>query len=152
MNIEIKIANKEDLKEILDLQHICYKENAIRYNDFNIQPLTQSLQELEEEFDRGLILKAEAEGKIIGSVRAYKNNNTCYIGKLIVDPSYQNRGIGQKLMKEIENSYSDVSRFELFTGFKDEKNIYLYNKLGYKVFKEEKLSPELTFLFFEKII
>lgn len=45
MNIEIKIANKEDLKEILDLQHIlCYKENAIRYNDFNIQPLTQSFR------------------------------------------------------------------------------------------------------------
>ncbi|WP_198936769.1 GNAT family N-acetyltransferase [Domibacillus epiphyticus] len=33
-------------------------------------------------------------GKIIGSVRAYEKEGICYIGKLMVQPAYQNKGLG----------------------------------------------------------
>jgi GNAT superfamily N-acetyltransferase len=79
------------------------------------------------------------------------NNEIVVDEKAIVHPDFQNKGIGTELMKEIERKFSKVSRYELFTGFKDEKNIYFYKKLGYKVFKEESLSNDLKLIFLEKI-
>ncbi|PKM93104.1 MAG: GNAT family N-acetyltransferase [Firmicutes bacterium HGW-Firmicutes-1] len=152
-NNQLKIENV-DLKElsiILELQKLCYKENAVRYNDYKIPPMVQTIEELQEEFSHGLILKAVEESKIIGSIRAYEKDNVCYIGRVIVHPNFQNKGIGRRLMNDIESSYPKCSKFELYTGFKDEKNIYFYRKLGYKIFKEELLSDKVKFLFLEKI-
>ena len=132
MDMEIKKAELSDLPEILELQKLCYQENARRYNDFKMQPLTQTMKELEDEFSRGVVLKAVEEAVIVGSVRAYEAGGACHIGKLIVHPACRDKGIGTSLMTEIEMSFPKVSKYELFTGHKDEKNIYLYGKLGYK--------------------
>ena len=148
--MDIKNAELGDLDKILELQKICYQENAIRYNDDNIQPLTQTLGDLEKEFNEQLFLKIEIDSKIIGSVRAFSKNNICYIGKLIVHPEHQNMGHGTKLMKEIERRFDKVQKYELFTGFRDDKNIYLYKKLGYKIFKENIINDNLKLVFMEK--
>jgi ribosomal protein S18 acetylase RimI-like enzyme len=148
--MDIKKAGFSDLNKILELQKICYQENAIRYNDDNIQPLTQTLDDLEKEFNEQLFLKIEKDSKIIGSVRAFSKNNICYIGKLIVHPEHQNMGHGTKLMKEIERRFDKVQKYELFTGFRDDKNIYLYKKLGYKIFKEKVINDNLKLVFMEK--
>jgi ribosomal protein S18 acetylase RimI-like enzyme len=88
---------------------------------------------------------------IVGSVRAYNHDDTCYINRLVVLPEYQNRGIGKALMNEIEKQFKTiVKRYELFTGSRDTRNQYLYNQLGYKPFKTEYLNSEITFVFMEK--
>lgn len=53
-------------------------------------------------------------------------------------------------MNSIENQFIHCERFELFTGFKSKKNLYLYNKLGYKEFKREKINDRLTLVYLEK--
>ncbi|HOF01674.1 MAG TPA: GNAT family N-acetyltransferase [Spirochaetota bacterium] len=148
--MEIKLAIFDDLNEILELQKLCYLENAERYNDNTIQPLTQSINEIQEEFKIQTFLKIMYNLKIIGSVRAFVNNDTCFIGKLIVHPDYQNIGIGKKLMLKIEKIFNSVKRFELFTGYKDEKNLYFYKKLGYSIFKENFVSNNIKFIYLEK--
>ena len=105
---------------------------------------------MEKDFERQTILKPTIDGKIIGSVRAYAEEGTCYIGRLIVHPDFQNQGIGMMLMDEIENLFNTCGRFELFTGNKSEKNLYLYRKLGYKMFKTEKITDRLTLAYLEK--
>lgn len=42
----------------------------------------QTLEEIEKQFKDHLFLKAVSENMIIGTVRAHKENGTCYIGKL----------------------------------------------------------------------
>ncbi|GAF91399.1 unnamed protein product [marine sediment metagenome] len=148
--MKIKDAKFKDLNCILELQKICYQENAIRYNDSNIQPLTQTIDDLEKEFSEQLFLKIEKNSKIIGSVRAFSKNNICYIGKLIVHPEYQNMGIGTRLMNEIEKRFGKVLKYELFTGYKDDKNICLYNKLSYKIYDEKAINDNLKLVFMEK--
>lgn len=60
------------------------------------------MDEIEYEFQKGMILKAEDEDNaIIGSVRDYLENGTVYIGKLMVHPEKQRKGIGTKLLLEI---------------------------------------------------
>jgi ribosomal protein S18 acetylase RimI-like enzyme len=95
-------------------------------------------------------LKALIKDLLVGSVRAHQEAETCYVGRLIVHPSYQNQGIGTILMKNIESKFKNVKRFEIFTGKSDKKNIYLYQKLGYNIFKNEFIDEKLTLLFMEK--
>jgi GNAT superfamily N-acetyltransferase len=66
-------------------------------------------------------------------VRAYVDkDNVCHVGKLIVHPDYQNRGIAKVLMNEIEKKFVTCSKYLLFTGEITPNTLYLYTKLGYK--------------------
>lgn len=145
----IENSDFQDLKEILELQYLAYQSEAILNNDFSIPPLLQTLEEVQEEFRNGTILKAVEDGTIIGSVRGRVQNNTLLIGKLMVHPSLQRKGIGTKLLQAIERAYPTL-RYELFTSNKSEKNLRLYERQGYKRFKEKQVSPDLTFIYLEK--
>lgn len=143
-------ANKSDLKTILELQYLSYQSEAKLFNDFSIPPLKQTYNEVEQEYQSGIFLKAiDENGEIIGSVRAYIDNDTAYIGKLIVRPDKQGQGIGTELLSAIEQN-CPVPRYELFTSDKSIKNIQLYERLGYTRFREQKISDELIFVYLEK--
>ncbi|HUL38197.1 MAG TPA: GNAT family N-acetyltransferase [Thermodesulfobacteriota bacterium] len=146
----IERATISDAEEILALQKLAYRSEAEIYNDFNIPPLVQTLESIEKDFENQIFLKALMDGRIIGSVRAYSKEGACYIGRLIVHPDFQNRGIGEKLMNEIERVVGTCKRFELFTGVRSEKNLYLYQKLGYKIFKTADITDQTTIVFLEK--
>jgi Predicted acetyltransferase len=150
--MEIVQAQPEDLAPILELQKVCYRENALRYNDFSIAPLTQTLAEFEKEYKSSLVLKAVEQSAIVGSIRASQKDGTCFIGRLIVHPDHQNRGIGKQLMIAVEKSFPAVDRFVLFTGHKDEKNLYFYDKSGYKPFRQEQIRDDFYLVFLEKRI
>ena len=146
----IKKAQKEDLEKILELQYLAYQSEAKLFGNMDIPPLKQTIEELYNEFQKGTILKALDDiGGIIGSVRAYQENGTVYIGKLMVHPEMQRKGIGTKLLLEIEREYPN-QRYELFTSTKSISNIRLYERLGYKIFKEETVSQELQFVYLQK--
>ena len=149
--ITIDKAQENDLQEILALQYIAYQSEAKLFNNMDIPPLKQTIEEVYDEFRKGTFLKAvDEKGVIIGSVRAYQENNTVYIGKLMVHPDMQKKGLGSKLLLAIEAKYPN-KRYELFTSTKSISNIKLYEKLGYKIFKKEAISQELQFVYLEKI-
>ena len=148
--ILIKKAQKEDLEKILELQYLAYQSEAKLFGNMDIPPLKQTIEELYNEFQKGTILKALDDiGVIIGSVRAYQENGTVYIGKLMVHPKMQRKGIGTKLLLEIEREYPN-QRYELFTSTKSISNIRLYERLGYKILKKETVSQELQFVYLQK--
>ena len=90
------------------------------------------------------------EGRIVGSVRTLLRNGTCCVGKLIVHPDYQNRGIGTALIKHLEHYHTRAVRFELFTGDRSLRNLYLYTKLGYREFRRERVNDKLGLVYLEK--
>jgi N-acetylglutamate synthase-like GNAT family acetyltransferase len=146
----IERAKVEDAKEILALQKLAYQSEAAIYDDYTIPPLMQTLEGIEADFERQVFLKASVDGRIIGSVRAHVRQETCLIGRLIVHPDFQNQGIGARLMGEIEKAFSQAKRYELFTGHLSERNLHFYQKRGYKIFKREKITEDLTLVFLEK--
>ena len=148
MNVEN--ATVVDAEQILELQKLAYISEAEMYSDYNIPPLIQTLEEIMKEFDEQLFLKATIDNTIIGSVRAYLQNSSCFIGRLIVHPNHQNRGIGTKLMCEIENRFSHANRFELFTGHRSEQNIKFYKKQGYNIIRIEQINDNLKFVYLKK--
>ncbi len=148
--IAIIAAEINDCREILELQQLCYRQEAEIYDDYSIPPLIQTLEELMREFESSTVLKAVHEKRIIGSVRARSNSDSCFIGRLIVHPDFQNKGIGTRLMNEIERRMRTPGRYELFTGEKSAKNLHLYKKLGYEIFKKGSLNDGLIMVFLEK--
>jgi len=146
----IKSAEYNDLEEILKLQYLAYQSEAILNNNFKIPPLLQTLEEIQNEYNNGIFLKAVTEtDEIIGSVRGYCKLGTMYIGKLIVHPYEQGKGIGSKLLLSMEQQHADL-RYELFTSSMSLRNLRLYEYLGYQRFKEEQVTDELKFIYLEK--
>lgn len=150
ISVKIDFAKENDLIEILNLQKEAYLQEAKIYNNFEIQPLRQTVDSLKTEWENGVVLKATSNGIIIGSVRGQLTDRVCKIGKLIVKPEFQNKGIGKLLMKEIEEKFCQAKIFELFTGHKSEKNLALYKKLGYKEYERETISDNLHLVYLRK--
>jgi len=146
-------ANEDDLPTILNVQKKAFLEVVKKFNLKSLPALEQSLESLTIDFSKGMILKAAVGNTIVGSVRAYTNNDTCLIERLVILPDYQNRGIGKALMNVIEARHTNiVRRYELFTGLRDSRNLHIYDRMGYKPYKTEKLNDEVTFVFMEKSV
>ncbi len=151
--MKIELAKIEDAPDILALQTLAYRSEAEIYNDFSIPPLTQTLEDLRDEFNTHMVYKALLDKDLVGSVRTQVKGNTCYVGRLIVHPRIQNQGLGSLIMAFIEkHTGGGVQRFELFTGHRSLRNLYLYRKLGYKEFRRERINDSLQFVFMEKNI
>jgi ribosomal protein S18 acetylase RimI-like enzyme len=148
--MKIENAVISDAEEMLSIQRLAYRIEAAIYNDYSLPPLLETLNQVQNDFQTKTILKATENSRLVGSVRARSKDGTCFISRLVVHPDFQNRGIGTRLMNEIESRFSDAKRFELFTGSKSKRNIHLYQKLGYRIFKEERASDRVMLVYFEK--
>lgn len=146
----IERAGLEDAPTILGLQKLAYESEARLYQDWNLPPLRQTLDSLRAEFESNCVLKALADGRVVGSVRAREVDGVCHVGRLVVSPELQGRGLGTRLMRAIEAEFPGAGRFELFTGSRSTANIRLYERLGYQRSREQVLSPAVTLVFLEK--
>ena len=105
-DVIITDANFEDARAILSLQKRAYIQEVEKAgDDYGIPPMRQTLSEMEDDFKHYVILKAMKQSLIVGSVRAKMNDEICYIGRLIVEPIFQQKGYGAALMKSIEERF-----------------------------------------------
>ncbi|MBR5090182.1 MAG: GNAT family N-acetyltransferase [Ruminiclostridium sp.] len=148
-NYRIEKAEYNDLPEILKLQYLAYQSEAALFGTQDIPPLKQTLEEVVDEFNAGIILKLVTDNRIIGSVRTKEQGGTAYIGKLMVHPEHRCKGYGSVLLSEIEKCFPD-KRYELFTSTRSKDNIRLYEKNGYTAFTSKKINDKLEFVYMEK--
>lgn len=149
--MKIVKAEKKDLEEILKVQHAAFTREAEEFNDFNIEPMTQTVDILEKEYQTNIFLKAvDEEDKIIGSIRGYIKDGTSYIGKTFVHPDYQGKGIGTKLIHTL-GTINQAPRYEINASIRCPQNIRLYEKLGFVRFKETKTENN-GFVYLEKFV
>jgi GNAT superfamily N-acetyltransferase len=144
------LALVRDAEDILKLQYLCFQRKAALYDDYTIPPLKQTLANLLLEYDTHRILVARSGGEVIGSVRANVRDEACCIGRLIVHPRLQQRGLGSRLLQAVEREFPEASRYELFTGTRSESNVRLYGSCGYQPVHTEMLSPGVEIVVMEK--
>jgi methyltransferase (TIGR00027 family) len=148
--LAICAATTEDAAEILALQLLAYESEARLYNNWTIPPLTQSLESLRLQIENETVLKAMEGTAIIGSVRGALGQGVCRIGRLMVHPRHQGRGIGTQLLHALERIFPAAAQFELFTGSRSEGNIRLYLKSGYVVTGTRPGPDEVTLIVLSK--
>lgn len=148
-DLEVERATSEDAGELLVLQRAAYVSEAQLYNNPHLPALVQSLQDLAAEIASILVLKVRIGHRIVGSVRVRANNGISEVGRLIVAPDMQGRGIGTALMNYVHsNQLPETAHFEVFTGHLSEANLRLYRTLGYTETRRQTLdaSVELVFM------
>jgi ech hydrogenase subunit C len=148
--IVVEKAVPENAEEILAVQKSAYSSEAELYNDRSLPALNQTLAELRADFARRIFLKGVVNGKIVASVRGYAADGTGFISRVIVHPYFQNRGLGSRMIGEMERHLAGVGRFEIFTGHRSERNLHLYGKHGYKPFRREPFSKTVEWVYMEK--
>ncbi|WP_307218147.1 N-acetyltransferase [Microbacterium sp. SORGH_AS_0888] len=72
-----------------------------------------------------------------------------HIGRLVVAPDLQGRGIGTTLLREAERT-SGAQHFELFTGHLSQANIRLYEREGYSRARQVTLHPGVELVYLQK--
>jgi ech hydrogenase subunit C len=140
-----------DAPEILALQKIVYQNEAELYDDWTLTPLRQTLEEMRADFESKVFIKAVVGGKIVGAIRGYMaEGGTGHITRLIVHPYFWQRGIGTRLVREMESCLPQARRFETFMGQKSRHTMEPYKRLGYAPVRQEKVSERRDRVFFAR--
>lgn len=143
-------ACESDLPQILALQKAAFESEARLVENWDIPPLTQTIEELAEDLRTGVILKAVDEQTLVGTVRAHLADGTARIGRLAVLPQRQGSGYGSALLRAILSAIK-ADRYELFTSAKSERNLRLYEKFGFIPCKKAQTANGVALVWLEKI-
>ena len=152
MDLIIRRAEQVDIPVLLQIQKKAFTVQAELYDAYDIPPMIETIEDVDLTSENLVVLVGVIDGKIVGSIRVVFGDNDAEIKRLSVMDEYQGRGIGRKLLSEAEKQCKDLSRIWLFTGGQSYKNINLYKKAGYHVFKEEYWKDNFTLIYLEKII
>ncbi|WP_448617564.1 GNAT family N-acetyltransferase [Geodermatophilus sp. URMC 65] len=128
--------------ELLTLQRAAYVTEAQLYDDVRLPALVQTPDELTDEFAQGTCLAALAGSRLVGAVRTRERDGVLHVGRLVVAPDLQGRGIGTRLLLAAERS-TTPPRAALFTGARSTANLRLYRRHGYVETAREPVRPGL---------
>jgi RimJ/RimL family protein N-acetyltransferase len=149
--LPIGLARPDEAAAILELQRLAYRSEVARYPRDDIPPARQTLEELQAQMAGWTFLVARLDGAVVGSVRArVRDDGTADVGRLIVHPRLQGRGLGTRLLVAVEAALPAARRFELFTGHRSARNLALYERLGYRRCGERRVSDTLSLVYLAK--
>ncbi|WP_309127921.1 GNAT family N-acetyltransferase [Microbacterium sp.] len=129
--VEIGPIRVEDAGEVLTLQRAAFVSEAQIYGSADMPPLTQTLEQVQEELRDGIGWTARIDGRLVGALRARRDGDLLLIGRIAIAPDVQGEGIGRMLLDVAETS-TDAVESELFTGSLSEANLRLYLRCGYR--------------------
>lgn len=150
--LNYEFAKETDIKELYDLQLRAFESEAEMIGSRNVPALMETHEHSLADFHNWTVLvKRDDSGAIIGAVRYKKVDGHIDVGRLMVAQEHRNRGVASDLLRAVEEVTGE-STFELYTCTKSYTNIRLYERLGYRTFKEEQGERELIFAYMRKIV
>jgi GNAT superfamily N-acetyltransferase len=121
-----------DAGEVLTLQRAAYVTEARAHGDLDLPPLLETLDETRAALT-GLSWGIREAGRLVASVRLTVTGPVAVIGRLVVAPDRQGRGLGGSLLRFTESEApAEVITFRLFTGSKSAGPLHLYARHGYR--------------------
>ncbi|MBT2762177.1 GNAT family N-acetyltransferase [Paenibacillus sp. ISL-20] len=133
-------AIKSDAPKLAEIQKASFDDESKHFNNNEIcGPLGYDSVSWQEEMMQNCeYYKVLYNGEIIGGVMIFIESNQVHnLGRIFIDPNYQNQGLGKKVMKEIEGSFPDSAKWWLDTPRWSVKNHHFYTKCGFTKVREE---------------
>ena len=148
----IRVATVADAAAIAELTRRAFAQQAALYDDDTLPPLADTAASVTAEIGRGVVILVaeDADGSMVGSVRGEQTDRICRVGRLVVDPAQQERGIGRLLARAVEKRFPRAERFVIFTGHRSAPALRLYESLGYVREREEYVHERLSLVFLGK--
>jgi len=145
--IEIRTATPADAAAIADLTHRAFASQCELYGIADLPPMADTADSVRAAMIGGIVLVALDGAQIVGAVRGELREGVCHIGRLVVEPTAQRRGIGRSLAMSIEMHFPAAERFEIFTGHRSAAPLRLYESLGFRRERVEPVAPGLELVF-----
>ena len=155
MEVELVRVSIEDAELVWNMQLKAFEALLIKYQDFDVspgnEPLEKVIERLKQPFTYYYLIKMD--GMAVGAIRVVDRKDETSrkrVSPLFVLPEYQNKGIAQWALSEVERIHGS-ERWKLDTILQERGNCYLYEKMGYKVTGETKaVNERMTLVFYEK--
>jgi len=136
------LAVLSDAAELLTLQRACWVQEQQANPGVHIPPLHEDLADVEAWLGTWTTLVLRSGGRLVGAVRGRPAGEVWDIGRIMVAPDLQGRGVGRHLLTAIEQAAPpEVTEYVLFTGAGSARNIRMYKKAGYRLLGEDPHVP-----------
>mgnify|MGYP001211170576 CR=1 FL=1 len=145
-NLKIRKAVLSDLYEIMRIISLCTK-HMISKKIFQWDENYPSKKIFKEDIDNGYLMVLLLKDNIVGCVSVYnvmddfykkikwkiKSNNSLYVHRLAINPTFQGKGFAKFIMKYIEEIgiKTKAKSIRLDTFSLNKKNNKFYSNLGY---------------------
>jgi tRNA (guanine37-N1)-methyltransferase len=139
--VRIERASRADAGEIVTVQRAAFVSEALANQTLQLPAFTQTVDEVEAGLADSVVLVARKRDRLIGSVLGHlTDEGEWYIGRLVVAPDQQGRGIGSRLLRSIEaDAPAECTIISLVTGAAG-PNIAFYTRHGYRVTREHQFA------------
>jgi tRNA (guanine37-N1)-methyltransferase len=135
--LDVRTARPADAAELAVLQRACWLSEAVANSTLDIPALSEDADEVRRGLDQWHTWVVRSGGRLVGSVRARVSADVpgqWEIGRLMVAPDLQGRGIGRALLGYAESAApSGTSRFWVNAGSRSTANLRRYRRAGYRV-------------------
>jgi tRNA (guanine37-N1)-methyltransferase len=136
LDLEIRLATRADAGELFTLTRACWLQELWANPGVLIPALEESFEDAVRGVDEWTTYVAVTGGRIVGSTRGrVTGDGTVWdVGRVMVAPDLQGRGLGRYLLALAEDAAPDhVTSYELWTGARSVENIRMYKRAGYRL-------------------
>ena len=136
-DLAITVAQPSDAAELTTLQRACWVSEARANDTHDIPPLVESVDDVAQGMQDWQTWVVREGGRLVASVRARSHPDdpaVWQIGRLMVAPDLQGRGLGRALLEHAEaQAPTGTAAYWLNTGTRSDRNLRTYRKAGYRV-------------------
>ena len=136
-DLDVATATAADAPELLTLSRACWVTEARANDSLDIPPLMETVEQTVAGIAEWTTWTVRAGGRLVGSVRARVapgEDSLWQIGRLMVAPDLQGRGLGRALLTFAEaQAPPGTAAYWLNTGARSDRNLRIYRKAGYRV-------------------
>lgn len=147
---KINISDPKQAKEVLDIQIPSYKVEAELIDFYEIPPLKDTVELLQTSGET--FYGCYMEEELCGVISLKIDNEELDIHRLFVHPKHFKKGIAKRLLDYIETNERGFKSIIVSTGSKNIPAILFYQKNGFLITKELRVTDKLSLTFFKKTI
>lgn len=131
MDISLSLAKLSDAEVLKEISVQAFVGNNEKYGHF--PPGIESLTWHQTSIRQSSYYKILYDDNIVGGIYLIGDSgNVMKIEYLFVSPDFHGKKIGTGAVRLLEEKFSNVKKWFLFTPYRDYRNHHFYTKLGYE--------------------
>lgn len=125
----LKRVEKNDIPQLQEIKARAFRSE---FNRLGFTPTDMIVTKWHEEMlERSIYYAVIQSGVIVGGVNIFKFDEGYYLCSLFIDEDLQNKGLGSRVIKQLEKLHGDRKKWQLETPSSSTQNHHFYEKMGY---------------------
>ncbi|MFC3745966.1 GNAT family N-acetyltransferase [Paenibacillus sp. GCM10012306] len=156
MTVTLAKAVESDAEALHNIQIQAFLPSLEKYEDMDTSPANEGIEKTIGRITspQGGFYKIVLDDVLVGGIRAtWKEEKTrMWLGPFFILPAYQGKGIAQRVLNLIMEMFPQAAVWELATIAEEERNCWLYEKMGFaKTGEYTQLNDKATLVFYRRI-